>query len=273
MAARTKTAISFGLVHIPISLHIATTDNDIHFNQLCKEDNSRVRYKKTCGNCGEEIKEDDIVKGFEYDKDKYVIIDEDDIEKIKTEKDKTIEILHFTNIDQISPIFYEKTYHAVPELNGDKAFELLRRAMMDEQKIAIAQTVLGTKETLLALIPREDGLLIQTMFYNDEIKEIPKTYSKQDISEPELNMAKTLITSMVKPFEPEQYKDRYQEKLKDMISKKIAGQEIVVRKDEKFNNVINLMDALKLSIEKNKPSTKTSSSTKTKTTKRTAVVG
>lgn len=250
MAARTKTAISFGLVHIPISLHTATVDNDIHFNQLCK-DNSRVRYKKVCASCGKEVKEEDIIKGYEYDTDKYVIINEDDFEKIKTEKDKTIKIIHFTNLNEISPIYYEKTYHAVPELNGDKAFELLRKAMIDEQKIAICQTVLGTKETLLALIPREDGMLFQTMFYKDEIKDIPKSYTKQEISDAEMKMAKTLIESMVQPFEPEKYHDKYQEKLKEMIAQKISGEEIVVEK-ESLGNVVDLMEALKLSVENTK---------------------
>ena len=122
----TKSAISFGLVHIPISLHTATQNNDISFNQLHKEDHSRVRYRKTCGHCGEELKSEDIVKGFQYDKDQYVVVTEDDIEKIKTEKQRSMQILHFTTLDSISPAYYDKTYHAVPEAGGDKAFELLR---------------------------------------------------------------------------------------------------------------------------------------------------
>ena len=104
----TKSAISFGLVHIPISLHNATRNNDISFNQLHKTDHERIRYKKTCGHCGQEVSSSDIVKGYEYDKDKYVVITEADLEQIKTEKDRTIHILHFTTLDQISPVYYEK---------------------------------------------------------------------------------------------------------------------------------------------------------------------
>lgn len=248
-----KGAISFGLVHIPVSLYTATQDNDIHFNQLHKNDNSRIRYKKVCAHCGKEVAAQDIVKGFEYDKDKFVIVSEEDIEKIKTEKDKTIQILHFANLNQISPIYYDKTYHAVPDIGGDKAFELLRRAMMDEQKIAIGKTVMGTQETLLAIIPREDGILIEKMFYQDEIKELPKAYNKTDVNDAELTMAKTLIATLDKPFDPEKYKDEYQEKLKEVIEKKIAGQEIVAPSAEPQNNVIDLMEALKKSIEENKP--------------------
>jgi len=252
----TKSAISFGLVHIPISLHTATRDNDISFNQLHVKDHSRIRYKKVCAHCGQEVVASDIIKGYEYDKDKYVQISDEDIEKIKTEKDRTIHILHFAQLNQTSPVYYEKTYHAVPELGGEKAFELLRTAMMDEQKIAIAQTVLGTKETLLALIPREDGILAQTMFYEDEVKELPKTFTKQPVNDAELGMAKTLIESMNKPFEPSEYKDEYQERLKALISDKIAGNEIMSPAADSPSNVIDLMEALKASVEKNKAAAK-----------------
>jgi Ku protein, prokaryotic len=251
MAVSHKGAISFGLVYIPVALYTATQDNDIHFNQLHKEDHSRIRYKKTCAHCGKEILSDDIIKGFEYDKDKYVIVTDDDFEKIKTEKDKTIQILHFADLDTISPIYYEKTYHTVPETGGEKAFELLRTAMKEENKVAIGKTVMGNKEALLAIIPTDDNILIDTMFFEDEIKEIPKSYAKPELNEGELSMAKTLIQSMVRPFEPSFYKDEYQERLRELIEQKIAGKEIVAAKKEETNNVIDLMDALKKSIEQN----------------------
>ncbi len=125
MAVSHKGAISFGLVYIPVALYTATQDNDVHFNQLHKEDHSRIRYKKTCAHCGKEVSGSDIIKGFEYDKDKYVIVTDEDFEKIKTEKDKTIQILQFADLDTINPIYYEKSYHTVPETGGEKAFELL----------------------------------------------------------------------------------------------------------------------------------------------------
>lgn len=252
MAIAHKTVISFGLVAIPISMYTATQDNDIHFNQLHKEDNARIRYKKTCGHCGKEIITKDIIKGYEYDKDHYVVVTEDDLEKIKTEKEKSIQILHFAQLNQISPIFYDKTYQALPEAGGDKAFELLRAALMSEQKIAIGKTVMGTKETLLAIIPREDGILISKMFFEDEIKDLPKSYNKPELSEAELTMANALINSMVTPFNPEEYKDEYQIKLRELLETKISGEEIVAPKSEGPSNIINLMDALKASIEQNK---------------------
>lgn len=245
-----KSVITFGMVAIPIGMYTTTTDNDIRFNQLHKEDNSRIRYKKTCAHCGKEVKSEDIVKGYEYDDDKYVVITDEEIEKIKTEKEKSIQILHFAQLNQISPVYYEKTYQAVPETGGEKAFELLRSALMAEQKIAIGKTVMGTKDTLMAIIPREDGILISTMFYADEIKALQKQYTKPDVNEQEFNMAKLLINSMDTPFDPSKYKDEYQERLRSLIETKISGKEIVAAEPESAGKVIDLMEALKASVEK-----------------------
>ncbi len=245
-----KSVITFGMVAIPIAMYNATQDNDIHFNQLHKDDNSRIRYKKTCANCGKEIKAEEIVKGYEYDDDKYVVITDEEIEKIKTEKEKSIQILHFAQLNQISPVYYNKTYQAAPETGGEKAFELLRSALMAEQKIAIGKTVMGTKDTLMAIIPREDGIIISTMFYADDIKELQRQYSKPNVSEQELNMAKMLINSMDTPFDASQYKDEYQEKLRELIETKISGKEVVAAKSDNPSRVIDLMEALKASVEK-----------------------
>ena len=250
MAVSHRGAISFGLVHIPVGLYTATQDHDIHFNQLCKEDGSRVKYKKVCANCGKEVGADDIVKGFEYEKGKYVLLTDDDFEKAKSEKDRTIHILHFTDLQDIRPIYYDKTYHAVPEQNSDKAFELLRRAMLKENKVAIAKTVMGTKEKLLALIPTEDGILIETLFFADEVKDAPRELSHPEVQDAELQMASTLIQAMVKDFHPEEYKDEYQARLWEIISQKIQGKEIQPAADSVEINVIDIMDALKQSLAK-----------------------
>jgi len=198
------------------------------------------------------MKAEDIVKGYEYDEDKYVVITDDEIEKIKTEKEKSIQILHFAQLNQISPVYYEKTYQATPEAGGKKAFELLRSALMAEQKIAIGKTVMGTKDTLMAIIPREDGILISKMFYADDIKALQKQYTKPEVSEQELNMAKILINSMDTPFDPSKYKDEYQERLRTLIETKVSGKEIVAAEPESAGKVIDLMEALKASVEKAK---------------------
>lgn len=248
MIAR-KSVITFGMVAIPIATYTATQDNDIRFNQLHKVDSSRIRYKKTCAHCGQEITAQDIVKGYEYDDGKYVVVTEEEIEQIKTAKEKSIQILHFAQLNQISPVYYNKTYQAAPEAGGEKAFELLRAALLNEQKIAIGKTVMGTKDTLMALIPREDGLLIATMFYADDIKELQKQYAKPIVSEQEMNMAKMLINSMDTPFDATQYKDEYQEKLRMLIESKISGKEIVAEKADHTGKVIDLMEALRASVD------------------------
>ena len=252
MAIAHKSVISFGLVAIPIAMYTAVQENDISFNQLHREDNSRIRYKKTCGHCGKEVTSEDIIKGYEFDKDHYVTVTDDEIEKIKTEKEKSIQILHFANLNQISPVYYDKAYYVLPQPGGDKAFELLRRALMDEQKIAIGKTVMGSHENLMAIIPRENGLVIQTMFFEDEVKDIPKEYQRQEITEAELTMARTLISSMDTPFDPAAYHDEYQVKLKKLLEDKIANREITAPAEEKRANVIDLMEALKQSVEQAK---------------------
>ncbi|MBR7186148.1 MAG: Ku protein [Clostridia bacterium] len=248
MAVIQKGAISFGLVYIPVSLYTATQDSDISFNQLHKADKSRIRYKKVCAHCGKEVEAKDIVRGFQYAKDEYVIITDEEIESIKTEKDRTITIMSFTALEEISPVYYDKAYHAVPQKGGGKALELLRRAMLKAQRAALGKAVLGNSEKLLLLIPREDGMLIQTLLFQDDIKEIPVDYERPNVTEAELEMAGKLIEGMEEPFAPEKYKDEFQEKLKAMIAEKIAGKAVTKPKEEKPGVIIDLMEALKASV-------------------------
>ena len=249
MAVIQKGAISFGLVYSPVSLYTATQDSDISFNQLHKADKSRIRYKKVCAHCGKEVEAKDIVRGYQYAKDQYVIITDEEIESIKTEKDRTITILSFTALDEISPVYYDKAYHVAPQKGGGKALELLRRAMIDTQRAALGRSVFGNSEKLLVIIPREDGMLIQTLLYQDDIKEIPVEYERPKVTDAELDMAKTLIKGMEEPFTPEKYKDEFQEKLRALIADKIAGKEVVTPKEEKPGVIIDLMEALRASVQ------------------------
>lgn len=248
MAVAHRGAISFGLVHIPISLYRTTQDNEIAFNQLCKETRQRVRYKKFCGNCEKELKATDIVKGYQYEKDKYVIMTQAELDAIKTEKDRSIHILQFCDLQDIDDIYYEKNYYAIPDSGSEKAYELLRFAMMEANKVAIAKTVLGTKETLLALCPKEDTILIKTLFYYDEIVSVPKAFAHPQIDPKEQKMAQQLMSAMDAPFDPTQYVDEYQQRLMEAIQKKIHGQEIVKTKTDETEGIVDLMDALKQSV-------------------------
>lgn len=143
MAVAHKGSISMGMVLIPVGLYKTTVDNDIHFNQLDKESKARIKYKKYCSHCGKKVNPEDIIKGYEYEKDKYVVMTEDELERIKTKKDKTIHILQFAKMSEVDTIYYEKDYYAIPDTGAEKAYELLRQALLAEKKVAIAKTVMG----------------------------------------------------------------------------------------------------------------------------------
>ena len=244
-AAAHKAAIAFGMVYIPVSLYTSVSDSGISFNQLSADGKSRIQYKKVRADNGQEVAPGEIVKGFQYEKDKYVILTNDEIERMKSKKDKAITILHFCPPESVPPIFYEKTYYVVPDGGGDKAYALLLQAMRDEGKMAIATTVIGTKETLVALVPQEDGLMAETLHYLEEIRAMPKPLMAPQLSPQELDMAKMLVRSMDKAFEPTLYRDTYRERLLEAIQAKIRGQEVVAPNDEQPGNVTDLMDAMK----------------------------
>ncbi len=243
-----KGAISFGLVHIPISLYRTNRDHDISFNQLCKQTNQRVHYKKYCANCQKELKPSDIVKGYQYEKDKYVIMSNEELEALKSEKDKTIHILQFCDLLDIDDIYYEKNYYAIPDSGSEKAYELLRNAMFSEHKVAVAKTVLGTKETLMALCPTENYILMKTLFYHDEITDLPKSFQRPVVKKNEITMAKQLIRAMSEPFHPEQYHDEYQQRLMTAIQEKIQGHAVTTPSHNETADIADLMDALKQSV-------------------------
>lgn len=250
MAVAHKGSISMGLVLIPIGMYKSTVDNDIHFNQLDKESKARIRYKKYCSHCGKEVTAQDIVKGYEYEKDKYVIMTEEDLEKIKTKKDKTIHIIQFAKISEVDMIYYEKDYYAIPDTGAEKAYELLRQALLAQKKVAIAKSVMGTNEKLLVLFPTKEGMIVKTLYYHDEIAAVPKQIPKMQLEKNELDMSKLLIENMTKPFVAAEFHDEYQARLREAIMKKIQGQEIVTAdQGTEGNNIINLMDALEKSLE------------------------
>lgn len=249
MAVAHKGSISMGLVLIPIGLYKTTTDNDIHFNQLDKESKSRIQYKKYCSHCNKEVTTADIIKGYEYEKDKYVIMTEDEIEKVKTKIDKTIHIIQFVKLSEVDQLYYEKNYYGIPDAGAEKAYELLRQSMLLQKKVAIAKTVIGTKENLIVLYPTKDGMIVKTLFYQDELVAPLKQIPKMKLEDNEMQMAKMLIENMTKPFDASNFKDEYQERLRDAIMTKIQGKEIVSADTEQSNNVIDLMEALQKSLD------------------------
>lgn len=249
MAVAHKSAISVGLLYIPVGLYKTTRDVSVSFNQLCKDTHERIKYKKICPSCNKEVTSEGIIKGYEYEKDKYVTFTEDELEKVKTKKDKTIHILHFAKLSDVDQIYYEKNYYVVPEPGAEKACELLRQAMLCQKKVGIAKTVIGTTENLIVLYPTKDGIIAKTLFYQSEVQAIPVATMKPEVDKNEVEMAKTMIDTMTSTFEPSLYHDEYQERLKEAIESKIAGREIVSNDAGKPNNVIDIMEAMKKTVE------------------------
>ncbi len=247
-----KGAITFGLVYIPITLSASIKENDIGFNMIEKNTMSRVKYKKTCVDCDDkEVKNEDIVKGYQYEKGKYVIFSDKDFEKIKTPKDKNITIEQFVNLDEVDPIYFDKAYYVTPT-GGEKAYGVLLEAMQAKKKAGLAKTVLGTKETLLLIRARDGRMLVNSLYFFDEVQRNPEIKLPK-IEKKELDLAVSLIEQMSEPFKPEKYKDEYNEKLKKAIKRKIAGHDIVEQKEKaEPTKIINLMDALQKSLKQAK---------------------
>ncbi len=260
MAYSYKGAITFGLVYIPITLSLSVKENNVSFNLLDKKTMSRIKYKKTCVDCdNKEVKNENIVKGYQYEKDKFVLFDDEDFEKIKSVKDKNITIDCFVNLKEVDPIYFDKSYFVTP-INSEKAFSVLLKAMGKKNMAGLAKTVLGTKETLILLRENNGHMLASTLFFNEELQKAP-SIKDEVVSKKELDLALTLIDQMTEKFKPEKYKDEYNKKIQDAIKKKIAGKKIVSSKNKEMpKNIINIMDALQKSL-------KTTKTKKTKTKK------
>ena len=244
-AAARKAAISFGMVHIPVSLYTAVQERGVSFNQLT-EDGVRIRQKKVREDTSAEVDSSAIVKGYEYSKGQYVVITDDELERIKSVRDRAIRILHFAPPETIPSVYFDKSYLCAPD-GSDKVYELLRRAMLEEGVIGIGQCVLWNRQTMLALIPEPDGIRMQTLFYRDQIKRLPVEPRQGEVSETEMQMGRMLVHSMIAPYQPERYRDEYEEKLLAAIQRKIDGQEIVAAAEPR-GNIVSLMDALEKSL-------------------------
>lgn len=264
MAYSYKGSISFGFVYIPVTLHKSIKNNDVGFNMIDQKTGSRVQYKKTCADCdGREVKQEDIVKGFEYEDGKYVIFDEKDFEKLKSKKDKNITIEKFVKLSEVDPLYFETSYYVVPT-GAEKAFAVLLTAMEEESRAAVAKTVLGTKETLILIRAKDKQMLLNTLFFEEEVVKNPAKEIMEKPSDAELKMAKAIIEGMSGKFIPSEYKDEYRQKVQEAIERKIAGKEIVAPKENGAATVSNLMEALTKSLEfAQKPKAKKASAKKT----------
>lgn len=240
-------AISLGLLYIPVNLYNTVRKTGVTFNQLCKGKDGkhqRIKTQKICPSCNKEVKTDEIVKGYEYEKDKYVIFSNEELERIKSQKDKTLHIIYFSKMSEIDSILFEKNYYLSPELGGETSYELLRLALVSTKKVAIAKTVLGAKEELVAIYPTKSHLVAKILFFSEELQ-IPPAVKKVTPDKKQLDLAKELIHNMTEPFTLVDFEDEYQIKLQKAIEAKINGAEIITaEKGIQIPNAVDLMAAL-----------------------------
>jgi DNA end-binding protein Ku len=253
-----KGSISFGLVNIPIKLHAATEDKDVKLRTLHKKCHSPIKYEKVCPVCEEEVKNEDIVKAYEYAKGKFVVLDHEDLEKLRKEnEDKAVEIIDFVKMEQIDPIYYDRSYYMSPGDNGGKAYALLRKALEESKKVGLAKIIIRSKEQMAVLRVFENTLVMETIHYPDEVRgvsDVPNVPSDEKVTKKELDTAILLIDQLTTDFEPEKYTDEYRTALLELIESKRTGKETVTTTTKDIGtNVTDLMAALQASIDRTKP--------------------
>ena len=267
MRAIWKGAISFGLVNIPISLFSATRkDEEITFRQLRRSDLSPIKYKRVAEADDKEVPWDQIVKGYEYQKDEFVVLSEDDLKSVDIESTQTVDIMNFVPIELVNPLLFYKPYYMECGKGGDKAYVLLRDALKESGKIAITKVVLKTRQHLAAIKPEQNGLMLELMHFPHEILDASefKTPDASNVTKPEMKMALQLIDSMSTEWNPEDYKDEYRQALEAMIERKTkGGGKAASVAQKKTTNVIDLAEVLQRSIqEAASPSRKSKTSKK-----------
>lgn len=273
-----KGTVSFGLVNIPVKMHAATENKDVKMRQLHKECETPVKYEKTCPNCDREIESDEIVKAYEYAKNQFVILEEEELKELQKEQaDKAVEIMDFVKLEEIDPIYFEKSYFLSPNDGGDKAYGLLRNSLKDTGKIGVAKMVIRSKEQLVIIRVYENTLIAETIHYPDEVrkvKDVPNVPEEITTADKELDTAKMLIDQLTTEFDPEKYTDDYRASLLELIEDKKNKEETTTTAKEKPtpDNTTDLMGALEASLDKAKSNktkpTQPKKKTKATTTKK-----
>src|SRR5437868_9046497 len=267
MRAIWKGSISFGLVNIPIALYPATRREEMKFRLLRAKDLSPVNYKRVAEKDGKEVPWDQIVKGYEYEKGKYVVLKDEDFERVDLEATQTVDIQDFVDQEEIDPMFFYKPYYLEPQKGGDKAYALLRDALKDSKKVGIAKVVIKTREYLAGVKPEDGALVLELMHFADELADMSNLHipKKVEVGKREMDMATALVDSMSAKWKPEKYHDDYREALMEVIEEKVeAGGKAIEEKPKKApkpTKVIDLVKVLQQSLEQ-------TGKTKAKSTKR-----
>jgi DNA end-binding protein Ku len=258
-----KGHLTFGLVSFPVRLFTAARGESISFNQLHKSDNSRVKQVIYCQAEDKPIPRSEIVKGYEYEKDRYVVIDDEDIKKVAPKTAKAMEILEFVKIDQVDPVYLESSYYMGPDEGGEKPYALLFEALKETKFCGVAKIAMHNREHIVIVRPGSTGMILHTMYYADEVRKLEEHRTDtSSVNEKQLNLAKMLIDSLAGDFEPEKYHDAYRVNLQQMIQAKVDGHKIVETPTTHMAPVIDIMEALRKSLEeKRKPAGTATSAT------------
>ncbi|GAC1311639.1 MAG: Ku protein [Vulcanimicrobiaceae bacterium] len=257
-------AINFGLVTIPVKLQTAVRTNDLRFNFLHKTDEGRITQVRRCSIDGEEVAYTDLVRGYEFEKGRYVIISDEDFDRVNPEATQSVDIVQFVDLAEIDPMYFDKPYYLEPEKRGRHAYALLREALKESGKVGIAKVVIRSREHLAALKPSGDALVLELMHFADEIVEV-STLDLPAVEKPaanEMKVARMLIDTMSEAFDPTHFKDTYREEMLAMIEARAAGKTLPAGeiKAPVRDNVVNLMDVLQKSLEATKKRAATAAS-------------
>ena len=251
-------SISFGLVTIPVRLFTAVREKRLHFRTLHDQDKVPLKQKMYCPADGKEVHPEHTVKGYEIEKDRFVVIRQDELEAARPKGTKAIEIQDFVDLDDIDPLFFDRPYYVAPKPEGAKPYKLLLEAMERTKKVGIAKVVMWNKEYLAALRPLDGALVLETMHFNDEVVKVdtvPGVETKAKVDDRELKMATQLIDSLTTDFKPAKYKDEYREQVMELIERKAAGEEIhttPTHEEKGAGRATNLMAALEASLAKSR---------------------
>jgi DNA end-binding protein Ku len=249
-----KGHLTFGLVSLPVKLFSAARSETVSFNQLHKSDHSRVKQVLFCQVEDKPVPRSELVKGFEYEKDKYVVLEDEDVKKAAPPTARTMEILEFVKSEEVDPVYLESSYYVAPDEAGEKPYALLFEGLRKTGYVALAKVAMHNREHIVILRPGSNGMILHTMYYADEVRKVEEFRTDTNlIKDKELELARTLIESLAAPFEPEKYKDNYRENLMAMIKAKVEGKELVeAPTTERLAPVIDIMEALKMSLAKAK---------------------
>jgi len=244
--------ISFGLVSVPVRMFSATESKELRFHFLHKDDLAPIGYDKVRKDSGEHVDPDDVVRGFEIEKGRYVPIEDEDLDRLDIELTHSIDICDFVDLDDIDPIYFRKAYYLLPEDGAEKPYRLLVRALEETGKVGVAKVVIRNKQHLAALRPYDGVLLLETMYYEDEVRKPERVNGKARLLKAEVEMAKSLVENLSDSFEPEKYDDTYRKELLDLIRAKAKGRKLPEPAEEQEAEVVDLMEALRESVKETK---------------------